>query len=559
MLLGADQSDSAFCDECSEDTLATASCLDCDTDLCSAHARTHPNVRRTRGHKVGPARLRAATRTTSNQPCSTKAFCPLHSLQELTHFCKRCMDLSCSLCLKQKAHADHSSELLPIDEAAEETRKDITRLCSVTEEGCHSKLAETLESLKQLKDTIRSQSKEVSRDISAAIQEKIDILKRRETQLLADVDRLCWKKLEPLEADCSKLADCLEVLPHLANLSDMSAGDCDVLRLGPWLKQSAASVCLEAEKCSQPRNSSRIVCENLEGGFSSEAAGDIGRVFDHNAIDPLKSSIDIPTDTSVGQKLKVGVRLRDGNGKATADGLEYENVSIVARKRPEASSAPPATEDDIILTRDQSQESSPTWSCTFDAVGYYHIHVKYRRMVVAGSPVEALVKRSEMYVFDKHFCHPSLKISQDGTLVTNGVEQEQKSAHLAPMASGVHRLRLQFTIPETGTGVFPACGIVEEINRTTHQCSPTISDFIGLSSTGKVYDGSAHCLRRSGVVLPWRPRAVFTLHIDCDKGVFTLECHQPPGEFSLSWTNIPQVVCVKVGLFHQATSCEIVQ
>ena len=86
-LLRLDGENDSGCEECTEDTPATSSCTDCQADLCSAHVETHPHVKKTRGHKVGHKKAIA-----SAPKVGGRTMCSLHTAEELTHFCKRCLD-----------------------------------------------------------------------------------------------------------------------------------------------------------------------------------------------------------------------------------------------------------------------------------------------------------------------------------------------------------------------------------------------------------------------------------------------------------------------------------
>ena len=543
------------CEECTDDTPATSSCTDCQADLCSAHAETHPHVKRTRGHKVRPKKSSASSPKVGGRPKS-RARCSLHTAEELTHFCKRCLDLSCALCLKRKVHADHPDDLLSITEAADNARKECDKTCANTGDGCHAKLAAKLQSLQEGQDDIRRQSEAVSRDISAAFEEKISLLKRRESQLLAEVDKLCWKKLEPLESECAATNECLEMSLGLTNIAEDCAGDSDVLKLSPWLKEKAASICKSTEKGHELLRKCKISCLHLSKGLSAETAGDIGLVLDLNDVDTSKSSFDIlPSPASQRKQFTISVSLKNSQCEALAESSLYEAVFVVAGMQLDSASAASIEPEAISLVRENPESKPSKWSCQVDKAGCYQVHVKFGSIDLNGSPAD--ITLSNM-VLDATHCESTLALSPDLTKVSITVEAVRRSVYMTPVNFGVHELRVKFNNPKVQTGGFPVCGIVDaEGPMPLTQDISAGGNFIGFSNGGTQYNGKATADSSDGSVSQWQSGAIFTFRIDCDRRTFYLQCEQSTGNSDVTWKNIPSKVCVRLGLYYKDSSFEI--
>ena len=543
------------CEECTDDTPATSSCTDCQADLCSAHAETHPRVKRTRGHKVGPKKSSASSPKVGGRPKS-RARCSLHTAEELTHFCKRCLDLSCALCLKRKVHADHPNDLLSITEAADNARKECDKTCANTGDGCHAKLAAKLQSLQEGQDDIRRQSEAVSHDISAAFEERISLLKRRESQLLAEVDKLCWKKLEPLESVCAATNECLEMLPSLASLAEDCASDSDVLRLCPWLKEKAASICKSAWKDHELLRKCRISCMNLSKGLTAETAGDIGLVLDLSDVDTSKSSFDIlPSPASRRKQFTISVSLKNSQCEALAESSLYEAVSVVVGTQLDSASAASIEPEAIAAVRKNPESEPSKWSCQVEKTGSYQVQVKFGNAELNGSPDDFIVQ--DMALDAKH-CDGKLALSSDLTRVSTTGLEDQSSVYMTSVNSGVNELRVKFNNPGGQTGEFPVCGIVdvEGPMPLTHDIDAG-GNFIGFSSHGSQNNGKATADSSDGSASQWQSGAIFTFRIDCDRRTFYLRCVQSTGNFDVTWKNIPSKVCVRLGLFYKDSSFEI--
>ena len=235
------------------------------------------------------------------------------------------MDLSCAICVKLKTHADHPSDLVPMTEAAENARKKFEDAGSAVRHGCHNKLTRKLQSLQESKEDIKRQCKAVSRDISAAFEEKFALLKRRESRLLAEVDQLCWKKLEPLESECIALNEGLDMLPSLASLAGACAGDSDILRLSPWLLEKEADIGQSAKKNDLLLRKCNLSCLNLSKGPNSDSVRQIGFVLDDNDVDASASSFEVHALAGTGVPCQI-IPMPDHPPSASYRVLQHQGV-----------------------------------------------------------------------------------------------------------------------------------------------------------------------------------------------------------------------------------------
>ena len=553
--LPTDSDAGTWCEECTEDTPAAASCNDCHAELCETHAGTHPRARRTRGHKVGPKEASACAPKLDSKR-KPRAMCALHIGEELNHYCKKCMDLSCAICVKHKAHADHPSDLVSIAEAANNSRKECDDTCNGSIDDCHAKLTAALQFLQEGRNDIRRQSEATSQDIAAAFERKISLLKRRESQLLSEVDKLCWKKLEPLESECAAMDMYLDMLPSLASLVKACAGDSDVLRLSPWLKETVTAICKNARNSHELVRKCEISCLHLSKGPTEETTDEIGLVLDRNDVDMSKLSFDVlPLSGSRGQHLTVTVTQKQSQGELLTESSVYGEVSVVLRRQSDRATGV-CTEPDVI-TAVQSTTEPSQWSCHLERGGRYEMHVKFGNVELNGSPCDITVGEMEL---DRKHCENTLFLSFDLTSVSTTGQEGQRSVYMTPVNAGIHQLRVKFISPEGKTGQFPVCGIVDaERARPLNRDISAGGNFIGLSSGENPLERDGKAIRDSSSkrAARWQSGAIFKFCLDCDRRIFSLHCEQSTGNFDVTWKNIPCKVCVRLGLVYSNSSFEV--
>ncbi|XP_065192490.1 E3 ubiquitin-protein ligase TRIM56-like [Sycon ciliatum] len=155
-----------LCDECAEDTVAVAICMDCGDHFCTDHAKGHPKSRKSYRHKVVPLSEADSSSPSARRP-TPGSKCALHPSSEQSHFCMVCRKILCDKCLEaSNRHDQHRQDLLPIEQAVSTIRDSLIAKMTASFSGegseLESALATTDKALSQLHDQTETVSSEIN-------------------------------------------------------------------------------------------------------------------------------------------------------------------------------------------------------------------------------------------------------------------------------------------------------------------------------------------------------------------------------------------------------------
>ena len=551
------------CDNCTGDTLATSVCQDCSLDLCEEHAASHVKKRKFAHHRVVSAANGRIDGSSGGAFAAAHGFgsssssrCPVHVTQNITHYCRACEDVACSVCLRQTTHGQHGQALVTIQGAAQESREQIQALCSETSHGgCRKTITDKVEMLQTMQDGIKDSAAELSKQITEEFGKKIERLKTQMEKLLGDVDQLQLQKCLPIGNCQTKLTGCLEVLDKLQEVAASCDGDYAAVRVCRWIVSKTTEIsATAAEDLAEVSTGCDLMCTQLTGNVTVEDIGKIGCVFDASEMDPNASTVQAPETAQAGEQFTVSVSLVSGYKTVIAKSSPlYRNVSfsISGPEEPrDTSSARSAVCDQTAAPVQVTNAAGPgEWQCRAKTPGKHFITVVYGEMKLCNMrPLQ--IQRTLQ--FDPEACECVLQFNGARTVATCCDEGAQRNAYSTPITGNLH-VRLKFACNQATmrNGIYPLCGIVPDSTGKQLPMLRRTDGFCGVGSNGNVYGRKARAEK-------WPNKVDFTLLIDCNQGVFEMQWTHDGEPVSLRWTGIPPKVRIQVGLYYTDTSFSIV-
>ena len=259
-----------ICDFCEVDGVknnASHLCSDCgEARLCFEHVEKHGRTRSFLQHEVKPLStlvLDQASAGTIGSRTSERP-CPLHG-RELSSGCKTCHMPVCEQCLV-KGHQQH--HIVPLTEMASEQRAALQKelqisavdsTASASSSASNSALAATLESMMTALSgeisTVNDEATTASQQITDTFSNMRKLMRKRETDILDDLDKQRWKQQRPLEEKLQRLTQMEEMQSMATDLakylceSESCAGD--VVQLGALVQKKLESFKSDLEKEKQ--------------------------------------------------------------------------------------------------------------------------------------------------------------------------------------------------------------------------------------------------------------------------------------------------------------------
>ena len=307
------------CEWCIEATDATHRCLGCSgIGLCGAHAQKHPTSKLYIGHVVEALTDNNTHVHSAGESNYARHVCPLHNKHQVSKYCQTCCHTVCERCVTV-GHRSHVFE--SIESAADVQRRELQSMgFTDSEEGAvkDGAFEQPLTRVSAKLDGVQRQKETVSSVIADVFDEAVKMLVTRKEELLAEVDSLAWRRMEPLELKKSKLALIADQHAFAVELSKrLVSGDsnpCDVLRLSRILKERLKKMKIEiGEACVLPITG-EIKTDALPLSQLSEIIQSLVRVSIH-VVDMSKTVIDIPGRIVVNKEVTAKVKLLDGLNK----------------------------------------------------------------------------------------------------------------------------------------------------------------------------------------------------------------------------------------------------
>ncbi|XP_065185824.1 E3 ubiquitin-protein ligase TRIM33-like [Sycon ciliatum] len=259
---GNDESQAiSACEECGDDTAATSSCENCHVRMCEAHAGVHSLNKGTKGHIVKPL-IRIATSSSTMSSCAGSTGrprgqrnpqCAVHSNEKLDRFCVQCNQILCPRCKLAPSHK-HDHQVLDIPSAGQMSRDKLSeKLASCTSES-DGVINKVMRNVSRNIEALNEQTECASAKVTDVIKEQVEILKKRESDLFAELDAMRSKKLIPLEKQLNRLQECVAQVESAGLILQSGSDDVDLLRMFSWidgtLDKAMKTTEVEGEPCT---------------------------------------------------------------------------------------------------------------------------------------------------------------------------------------------------------------------------------------------------------------------------------------------------------------------
>eukprot|EP00117_Sycon_ciliatum_P001738 scpid75095/ scgid7271/ E3 ubiquitin-protein ligase TRIM56; Tripartite motif-containing protein 56 len=244
-----------FCGECAAESPATATCRDCQVQLCATHALSHPLSRSTSGHRVSSLQETtamgaveqsssgsssaggggaAAAAAAGNTGQHARQKCGLHKSASLDHFCTQCYQVMCDRCLESSEHKELGHPVSKIDQLSSQIRghfEDFRRTVAEDKDTLSAAVECVLYDIKHVNDQAEVASEKVGKFFAYLMK----LLREREEALLDGLNQVRLEKVLELEKELSVLQDVLRQVNSAEGAALCCHDDVDSLKLMNWL------------------------------------------------------------------------------------------------------------------------------------------------------------------------------------------------------------------------------------------------------------------------------------------------------------------------------------
>ena len=197
---------SVQCEKCKKvSRVATSFCRDCGQFICATCADVHANWDDFSSHEVVSVDQLQSEVSKHVPPKKVTFMCSKHKDQQLRLYCETCEDLICNDCTV-RVHKGHQYDL--ISDTFEEHKTNIKALLEPIGKQ-KSIVKEKLKGLNARHCEVSEQRDRLKADIHREIQSFIDILRRREAELVNKLEQVTQAKLKKLDAQRDEMESIL--------------------------------------------------------------------------------------------------------------------------------------------------------------------------------------------------------------------------------------------------------------------------------------------------------------------------------------------------------------
>ena len=420
------------CEECGDDTPATSSCENCQVRMCEAHAGVHSLNKGTKGHIVKPL-IRIATSSSTMSSCAGSTGrargqrnpqCALHTNEKLDRFCVQCNQILCPRCKLPPSHKqDH--QVLDIPSAGQMSRDKLSeKLASCTSES-DGVINKAMRNVRKNIEALNEQTECSSAEVTDFIKEQIERLKKREADLLAELDAMRSKKLIPLEKQLNRLQECVAQVESAGLILQSGSDDVDLLRMFSWIDGTLDKAIKTTEVEGEPCAAGGIVFFST---YTTELQNDIekcGAVLDVVDCAVLECPDKVTTHDDVVLRLQLDVFTDIASSADTTTVAPcITPLAIVVNQAQLANIAIRVTvkscDDEDVLSLDTLCESLPGHVQIDQGslpAGLHTVAATVAGCHLQGSPHSLLVSAMTKPVFDAARCSRRLAIEGGGASV----------------------------------------------------------------------------------------------------------------------------------------------
>ena len=204
------------CEKCTKVSRpATSFCRDCGQFVCASCVDVHANWKEMSSHEIVSVDQLQGEVTKHVPPKKVTHFCLKHKDQQLRLYCETCEELICHDCTV-RLHKGHQYDL--ISDTFEGHKTEISASVEPVKKQ-KSIVSEKLTGINERFTKITNQRDQIEADIHKNVRSLIEMLKRREAELVSQLDQLVQPKLKNLAAQrdevetiLAQLDSCLTVV-----------------------------------------------------------------------------------------------------------------------------------------------------------------------------------------------------------------------------------------------------------------------------------------------------------------------------------------------------------
>ena len=371
------------CEKCKKVSRpATSFCRDCGQFICATCSDVHANWEEFSSHEVVSMDQLKGDVSKHVPPKKLTHFCSKHKDQELRLYCETCEELICHDCTI-RLHQGHQYDL--ISDTFEGHKADITASLEPVEKH----MGITSNKLKQLDarcTEITEQRALVKANIHKEICGFIEMLKRREVELVGQVDQLVEPKLKNLAAQRdeietiqAQLGSCLSFVKE--SLRTGSQGEIVKMRkkVVKQIKEMTTELNADALTPCEVANVGFVTAPNFSEDCSRVGSAYLQVIARENCYATGKG-LEVAT---VNKKATASVYALDRLGRPCVCNIERITCQLIS------DSDAKTIEGGIMKIKDNQYEIS---YCSA-SLGRHKLHVKFDGEHIKASPFAVLVRR----------------------------------------------------------------------------------------------------------------------------------------------------------------------
>ncbi|XP_071090479.1 E3 ubiquitin-protein ligase Midline-1-like isoform X2 [Haliotis cracherodii] len=287
-----------LCDEDGETTPANAWCVECNVSLCDGCLKAHRRIPATRHHDVSDLSRDVKVKK------RRKAMCKEHTDQRMQFYCKDCKKLQCQSCCilyHRKCESIVSLEsVLPEMQNTLQTVKQKLETDLATSNTRLAKKEAQCTEINENKSSLQSQ-------VRSATQTAIDLIKKKERQLLEQIDDVTLKQIGQLKGDMKREEMARQMIRQHSELLGRaleSESDVDICEMYLWSESEEAVTVSVPESGMEDVSGGKacflhdrhLMCEELNGLHLGVIDIIVEDVFDSTSTAVLYDTVDIQAE-----------------------------------------------------------------------------------------------------------------------------------------------------------------------------------------------------------------------------------------------------------------------
>ena len=226
------------CGSCEKKSVLEAFCEDCGSLICSACVDSHTRFKAMKGHTI--VRLDQSCQSISKLPQ-----CSIHSTESVRFYCSSCTCLVCSECISD--HKEHKWEL--IKDAAESEKEEIIVVLPHVEDAI-TPITKAVEKVSSVIESVNAKREELKENIRETFDKIAEIVKKRRSELLEEVDKASLAKTTQLDMQREglvKIKDALQLTIDTGTTVCSQYDSVELLAVKDYIEKASQSYIMEAQ------------------------------------------------------------------------------------------------------------------------------------------------------------------------------------------------------------------------------------------------------------------------------------------------------------------------